>query len=94
MQELPAELVAQLRPDHPVLRNLLKAFVEDTRSSLAIDDVLVRMYYLLDRVPQRSTVTQALYQAVKDGLLVRPERGRYAISQAGRARLEHLTELR
>lgn len=88
---LPVELTTQLRPAYPVLRNLLRLFADDPRSSLAIDDVLVRLYYLLERVPQRSTVTQALYQAVKDGYLTRPSRGQYALSETGRERLRQLT---
>lgn len=91
--QLPPELTEQLRPAYPVLRQLLKAFVEDSRSSLAIDDVMVGLYYRLDRVPMRTTVTQALYQAVKDGHLVRPSRGHYALSAEGREWLERLTSV-
>jgi DNA-binding PadR family transcriptional regulator len=89
--DLPAALTQQLRPAYPVLRKLLSAFAGDPRSALTIDDVLVRLYYLLERVPQRSTVTQALYQAVKDGYLTRPSRGHYALSETGRERLGQLT---
>jgi hypothetical protein len=88
--DLPEELLSELRPPFPRLRILLRVFAEDPRATLTIDNVIISAYLLSPPRLKRSTVTQQLHQAVKQGLLSRAGRGRYALTPVGRARFEEL----
>lgn len=91
-RDIPESVRAQLRPSFPRTRLLLRVFVDDPRASLCIDDVQILLYFLLppaeqSSAPSRETLTQLLSHTVKQGWLERAARGRYAITDAGRAQL-------
>jgi predicted transcriptional regulator of viral defense system len=67
-------------------------FVDDPRASLCIDDVQILLYFILppaeqSSAPSRESLTQLLSHTVKQGWLRRVSRGRYAVTEAGRAQL-------
>jgi DNA-binding PadR family transcriptional regulator len=88
--EASAELLQALSPKFPKLTRLLRAFIDDPRDGLEIDNVMVRLYCATSEIPKRQTVTQQLHDAVSRGFLTRKGRGLYSITPTGRRWLDEI----